>query len=559
MSNLFAGAPLPGRFDRVQRADLSQATTTFRAMDIRDKEAARRFERAEDMRREDLDKVAGFDISGLGQMGSELFKVDADALAEQIKNGELDPTEARAAITKLTGDYRQYKAHGDAMKERSEYAKSVATDEKARQAHNDGLSVGYQTTYGVDDYGLQKNASMNQLFVPGSAKKGADGKWTVVDPNTNQRVPITQVTGYADPNHFYRFGEEKVDVGDLQTTAMSESVQNRILKRGNNVFYEENAIMEYDTLTENNNRSGQGLRLQILEDYQDESGNSTYFNDSDEQRAFQFGPNGYNRIQGIRDEDEKIRLQQAWLSVWGPPAQERKKDDSGNIVAEGSGWGLLNAERSKFVEYARTKTSTDELIKRERLRTSRASGTETEEDLYGFDETIEDIDVETGPQPETAMSYGMTTIKTPIQVEASSFGDGGDYEIHAFGVDPRNGNITARIFDDVTVTLHQYTDENGSTLFATSAEEATKLAAEKGGIYEGKTSKVKNPNPPQRTVTISPGNQNFGNEVYNRIFGVDPSTGKPTNATAIGLLNAHMQKANRMVAQDAGIPIPNQQ
>jgi len=559
MSNLFAGAPLPGRFDKVQKADLSQVTTTFRAMDIRDREAARRFERAEDMRREDLDKIAGFDISSLGQMGSEVFQVDAEALAEQIKNGELDPTEARAAITKLTSDYGQYKAHGDAMAERSTYAKNVATDAKARQAHNDGLAVGYQTTYGVDDYGVQKNLSMNQLFLPGSAKKGRDGNWTVIDPNTNQRVPITQVTGYANPNHFYRFGEEKTDVGDLQTSAMSEPIQNRILKRGNNVFYERNAIIEYDTLTENSNKTGQTLRLQILEDYQDESGKSTYFNESDEQRAFQFGPNGYNRIQGIQNEEEKIRLQQAWLSVWGPPGQNRTKDESGNIVAEGSGWDLLNSERSKFVEYARTKTSTDELTKRERLRTSRRAGDGTNvEDLYGFEETIEDVAAGMGPQPETAMSYGMTTIKTPIQVEASSFGDGGDYEIHAFGVDPRNGNITARVFDDVNITLHQYTDENGSVLFATSAQEADALAKEKGGIYEGKTSKVKNPNPPQRTIAISPGNQTFGNEVYNRIFGVDPKTGGPTNATAIQLLNDHMQKANRMVAQEAGIPIPNQ-
>jgi hypothetical protein len=368
-------------------------------------------------------------------------------------------------------------------------------------------------------------------------------------------VPITQVTGYADPNHFYRFGEEKVDVGDLQTTAMSESVQNRILKRGNNVFYEKNAIMEYDTLTENSNRSGQGLRLQILEDYQDESGNSTYFNESDEQRAFQFGPNGYNRIEGIRDEDEKIKLQQAWLSVWGPPAQERKKDDSGNIIAEGSGWDLLNSERPKFVEYARFAMDSAEIERRKRI----ASGNKQEVSRYA----VGSLAVNTEQRAQDALAIGLGANEQapgyqmiavvdkegssdPIQIEGSDLGisEGGKYLIQGFGVDPLYGinkdgtNSSTGRRDDgqqmasVTVKTerNQYKPFGGGE--AISQEDYDQLSANDRALYEQSVVKEET----QKRIPIGPGTSPEGEAIFNRLMR-DPE--------AAALMKAEITKARK--------------
>ena len=85
-------------------------------------------------------------------------------------------------------------------------------------------------------------------------------------------------------------------------------------------------------------------------------------------------------------------------------------------------------------------------------------------------------------------------------------------------------------------------DADNNIKFASTLEEAQKLGTV---MSEGRPVKFSDKTP--RTITISAGDGDLGSEVYNRIFGVDPATGKATNAEAFKLLEAHRAK----VAADA--------
>ena len=81
-----------------------------------------------------------------------------------------------------------------------------------------------------------------------------DGQIMVEGPE-GDLVPLDEADFITDTS-MYQPSQRKVDVGDLQTSAMSEAVQTRIVSRsGADGFKEEAAEMEYDTLAENNNRS----------------------------------------------------------------------------------------------------------------------------------------------------------------------------------------------------------------------------------------------------------------------------------------------------------------
>ena len=213
---------MPGRFDRVEKADLTGAQQVAMRADSRDRELARRFERAEDMRREDLNSAADFDVASIGQFGQEIFQQEVEEARKMIASGELDPTQATAKIGELKGLYNQFKKHSDAMSERDKEALGLVQDDEARAAYQKRMGIGEELNYGADDYAVQHNLATNGVFKKGSAQK-VNGQWTVIDPNTGQRVPFSQVTGFADPNHFYRYGTKAVDVGTLDDWAKSKA------------------------------------------------------------------------------------------------------------------------------------------------------------------------------------------------------------------------------------------------------------------------------------------------------------------------------------------------
>lgn len=227
MSNLFATTPLPGRFDKVEKADLTGVQSLALRADSRERELVRRFERAENFKRQDLNASANFDIAGIGQFGQEIFQQEVDEVRQMIVSGDLDPVQARAKIGELKSLHAQFKGHADAMKDKDKEALGLIDSPEKRAAYEKRMGIGETLSYDADDYAVQHNLALNGVFQKGSAQK-VNGKWTVIDPNTGQRVPFSQVTGFADPTHFYRYGTKAVDVGNLNDWAKSKATASAI-------------------------------------------------------------------------------------------------------------------------------------------------------------------------------------------------------------------------------------------------------------------------------------------------------------------------------------------
>jgi hypothetical protein len=249
---------------------------------------ARRFERAENLRRTDINEAVGYDLAGIGQFGSEIFQQEANEVSEMIANGELDPTQARMRLGQLKGMYNQFKTHADAISAEDEIAKKLALDPEARKAKNASLGLGEELSYGLDDYAATHHTAMNNVFKPGSAQKGDDGQWTAVDPKTGERVPLTQLQGFANPALFYQYGTKSVDVGTLGDWAQNKATASAIsFKDGkwNEVrardFYRDNVLTEDD--------NGRTHRLQLLGTLEDR-GLIDHLTD-DEKKQFRDGVN----------------------------------------------------------------------------------------------------------------------------------------------------------------------------------------------------------------------------------------------------------------------------
>jgi len=287
MSNIFGNTPIPGRFDKVEKADLTGVQQAAVRADSRDRELTRRFERAEDMRRKDLNSAADFDIASIGQFGQEIFQQEVDEVRELIASGQLDPTQARAKIGELKGLYGQFSQHADSMSEKDAEAKGLIDNPESRAAYEKRMGIGEELSYGADDYAVQHNLSMNGVFEKGSAQK-VNGQWTVVDPNTGQRVPFSQVTGFADPNHFFKYGTKALDVGTLDDWAKSKSTYTAIgFKNGQ--WDETRARNTYRDNVLTTDDIGRTHRLQLLGTLEDR-GLVDHLTD-EEKRQFRNGEN----------------------------------------------------------------------------------------------------------------------------------------------------------------------------------------------------------------------------------------------------------------------------
>ena len=287
MSNIFGNTPIPGRFDKVQKADLTGVQQAAVRADSRDRELTRRFERAENMRRQDLNAAADFDIASIGQFGQEIFQQEVDEVRELIASGQLDPTQARAKIGELKGLFGQFSQHADSMSEKDAEAKGLIDSPEARAAYEKRMGIGEELSYGADDYAVQHNLSMNGVFEKGSAQK-VNGQWTVVDPNTGQRVPFSQVTGFADPNHFFKYGTKALDVGTLDDWAKSKSTSTAIgFKNGK--WDETRARNTYRDNVLTTDDIGRTHRLQLLGTLEDR-GLVDHLTD-EEKRQFRDGEN----------------------------------------------------------------------------------------------------------------------------------------------------------------------------------------------------------------------------------------------------------------------------
>jgi len=483
------------------------------SLQAKKKEARRIYERAETQMRTDLNDVAAFDASAAGTDAAPAIQAAADDLRSQIMEAN-DPVKARQLIAEFKQKYNLLKAREDQRVEDSSQLNSMSTMTGSEMAGlNSALAPGME----YDEVDAGTVARADQAFR--RKFEYVDGKIMVQGPEGNL-VPLDEAE-FINDTSMYQPSQRKVDVGDLQTSAMSEAVQTRIVSRsGEDGFKEEAAEMEYDTLAENNNRSGVTLRMQINEDYLDESGNSRFFDSQEEAKAFEIGPNGFDRIKGNPD------MEQAWRDVWGEPGAAREKDDKGNVVAQGTGWELLNTERSKFVEYARTAYEAPK--KNKGTGTVKDTPSRYAEGTLAVttDQRMQDALASGVGASESATGYTMTSIvdpKTgdskPIKISGSELGYDGEYLIQGFGVDPLYG-ITAEGVRDVqsaqpmaSVTVEvmskQYEGPNGKL----TQEQFDALPQNEKILYEEEEVRTTK----QKRIPIGPGTSIEGQAIWNRV------------------------------------------
>ena len=500
-------------------------------------EARRIYERSQKMMREDLDTVAGFDVSLAGADAAPALRAAADKLREDIRNAN-DPVEAQ----KLIGDFRQnYNMLKTRETNRAEDANQLNTMSTATGQQMAGFNQALPPGVEYEEVDAGTVARADQAF-----KKDfqfVDGKMMVMGPEGNL-VPLDQAD-FINDTSMYQPPQRKADVGDLQTSAQAEALQNRIKARGGGVFKEKFAEMEYDTLAENSQRQGTVLRMQINEDYLDESGNSQFFDNPQQAKAFELGPNAFSRVENDPD------LAAAWRDVWGEPGSAREKDDSGNIVAQGTGWDLLNQERPKFVEYARFATSSEEKLRRQRL----ADANKTAPSRYAYNS----LAVNTEQRAEDAVKEGLGVVDNapgyqmvafinpkngdsdPIEIQGSSyFGlqEDGKYLVQGFGVDPlyginRDGSNIQRGSEGqmmASVTVESKTFQYKGPSGTISQEEYEALEPEFRTGYTQQEVKTTE----QKRIKIGEDASPEGVAIYNRIIR-DPE--------AVGLMNRQRTEA----------------
>ena len=497
-------------------------------------EARRIYERAETQMRTDLNDAANFDATQAGADAAPAIQAAAAELRSQIQEAN-DPVKARQLIGDFQQKFNLLKAREVQRKEDATQLNEMSTMTGSQMA---GLNSALPPGMEYDEVDAGSVARADQAFRQNF--QYVDGQIMVEGPE-GDLVPLDEADFITDTS-MYQPSQRKVDVGDLQTSAMSEAVQTRIVSRsGPDGFKEEAAEMEYDTLAGNNNRSGVTLRMQINEDYLDESGNSRFFDSQEEAKAFEIGPNGFSRVEGNPD------MEQAWRDVWGEPGAAQEKDESGNIIAEGSGWDLLNTERSKFVEYARTayeapKRGTGTGTRQEtNSRYSEGSLAVTTEQRMQDARNVEGLGASAAAEGYlmTAIVDPKTGASKPIKMQGSGEGLDGEYLIQGFGVDPLYG-ITDEGAKDVTdaqpmasvtveVVTKQYEGPNGKL----TQEEFDALPQNEKLLYEEEEVKTTK----QRRIPIGPGTSLEGQAIWNRITR-DPE--------AMRLLQKQQMEANRI-------------
>mgnify|MGYP003133500440 CR=1 FL=1 len=501
------------------RATSAGVAQSIRAMDAslmaKKNEARRIYERSQNMMREDLNTVAGFDVSKAGADAAPALRDAADELRQQIREAN-DPVEAQ----RLIGDFRQtynmlVTREGQRVEDSAQLNEMSTAGANTMADLNLALPPGME--YNEVDAGTVARA--DQAFRKEFVYQ--DGKVMVRDPKTGALVDAANAAFISDTS-VYQPTQRKADVGDLQTTAQDEAVQQRILARSKGgVFEEDQARVEYDTLTRNSNRIGQILRMQIAEDYLDSSGKSTFFSEPLQAKAFEIGPNenAFARIQGNPE------MVQAWKDVWGEPGQERSQAEDGTIVAEGSGWDLLNAEREKFVDYARTAMDSSEILRRQQIAKNRklledvqAPTRFTPGGLFVNTPERQQNAVDLGLDPQDAEGYSMVAIvdpetgdADPIKFAGSDIGTTGEYEIQGFGVDPfaeGGPQEMARITISEKKTV--FDGPNGRI----SEEEYNQLDEFEKPQYTEKTVQETE----QRNIPIGPNVGGEGRAIYERIY-----------------------------------------
>ena len=289
MANLFAGTPLPSRYDRVERPDTSGVIQSARIMDIRDRELHRRFETAEAQRRQDINDAAQYNAAALGQLG-EGYQMLVNDVVSDISSGNLDATQARVAVSNLKSQYASLASHLSGIEEVRQLAEKAAKgDADAVAQLESSFGVGEELNYSYPDYVAALDQATNHIYIDGSLQV-IDGELTAEDRVTGVRKPLSLLTGFGDANYWFPLTSYRrpVDVGDLDDWAKSDETQNAVTFKSGFWTKEESDRVYYDNITQMS-EEGKKHRLQVLAALE-ENGMISHF-DAERRRQFRDGIN----------------------------------------------------------------------------------------------------------------------------------------------------------------------------------------------------------------------------------------------------------------------------
>lgn len=263
MANPFSGTPLPTRFDKPVKQDTSDIFKIGEMEERRDNEMRRRFEVERAITLEQLDTIAGYELSKLnGQLGQE-FQRRVNLLIPKVAEGG-DLTALGAEIAALTQTYKQFDgvyAEGEGKAARDLQAKIAAGDAAAINAANMNLPAGNRVT-AANMADLDSGAG--NFFVEGTYDPQTGMGVDRFNPSGGM-VKIEETTLFANPAMAYELQTESAPIQTARERAQGEAVQARIRTEGGNVFTEKAAINEFEGLDDVGTADGRDFRAAMID------------------------------------------------------------------------------------------------------------------------------------------------------------------------------------------------------------------------------------------------------------------------------------------------------
>jgi hypothetical protein len=229
----------------------------------RDNEMRRRFEVERAITLEQLDTIAGYELSKLnGQLGQE-FQRRVNLLLPKVAEGG-DLTALGAEIAALTQTYKQFNgvyAEGEGKAARDLQAKIAAGDAAAINAANMNLPAGNRVT-AANMADLDSGAG--NFFVEGTYNPETGMGVDRFNPSGGM-VRIEETTHFANPARAYELQTESAPIQTARERAQGEAVQARIRTEGGNVFTEKAAINEFEGLDDVGTADGRDFRAAMID------------------------------------------------------------------------------------------------------------------------------------------------------------------------------------------------------------------------------------------------------------------------------------------------------
>ena len=434
MSNGFVFTQgLPQAGGQAPDAQSGLSDTILRAaalVESKKQEAQRQFERAQTMLRNDLNTLAGFDLSvaGTGQRADMLRQLSEQA-RQNLRNAS-NPVEAADIINNFQTTYNRFveieNSVADSRENYNNIAKATANE---LVAFNSALP--YNQEYVVPDRTAQINAEEKWNNPFNDYKVGDNGEILVQVEEGGDFVNVFEAQALLDTSMFDAQTKE-VEGGDLNEWAKSTATKTDIgFKDG--TWSESEAIRIFDTLIDdtetksNKFDTGQYHRLQVLNSLKNDG--KDIFNSDDKA----------NFLAGNFDAIEPAKLNK-----------------------------VLDYGRNEFVRLSKfvTKDEQTQAVDDQQAQLDMLSN-------YGVDADGRPLGKLTIQETDTkgeVVDIALYTAKEPIKVEGTKYSDDGEYRVIGGGVN-LNGDLIASVETTTDKIVYEVVDANKNVIATFSSQE----------------------------------------------------------------------------------------